>query len=203
MPKQKIRFALYATLYGLAAVAWAEPQSSKTAVRRHVAPQPAISGPVGEMNPLNRKREPGTDRRPALLNLNDELRALDQLNKDLKQLGTGETINAFVKGDSQAAKPEEFFFKQFLVVDNKIVLFGEDLKGVLTCRKGGGNLLLSQGRQINTQSITPDPEARSFEFQDADLCRSAFTVLKADPKGDTRLIVVEADSQKITRFDVR
>ena len=152
------------------------------------------AGPVGEINPTNtRSKEFGSDRRPAILNLNDELRALGDLN-------AGVLLDA---GDRKNSPSKEIFFNKFVVVDDQILLFGDELKGVVTCKKGSGTLILSEGREINTKKSTPDPNARSLQFQDDQLCQTAFAVLRSDPKGQTRLVVVETQSEKVTRFDIR
>lgn len=137
---------------------------------------------VGEVEPIKRKKAFGSDREPAILNLNDELEALGELN----------------------TKPQEIFFNKFLVVDDKILLFGEKLTGVLTCSgKVGPSLVVSESRQINTHSIKMPPGARSLGFKDGELCQSALTVFKNDPKGESRLIVAEVQSEKVVRLDIR
>ncbi|MFM8270706.1 MAG: hypothetical protein ACKN9V_11010, partial [Pseudomonadota bacterium] len=104
---------------------------------------------VGEVDPIKRKKAFGSDRGPAILNLNDELEALSELN----------------------VKPQELFFNKFLVVDDKILLFGEKLTGVLTCSgKTGPSLVVSESRQINTHSIKMPPGSRALGFKDGELC---------------------------------
>jgi len=137
---------------------------------------------VGEVEPIKRKKVFGSDREPAILNLNDELEAIGDLN-----------VNS-----------HEIFFNKFLVVDDKILLFGEKLTGVLTCSgKGGASLVISESRQINTKSLKMPPGARSLSFKDGELCQSALTVFKNDPKGESRLIVAEVLSEKVVRLDIR
>jgi len=161
------------------------------------------AGPVGEVSSINRKKEFGSDRRPAILNLNDELQAITELNSSFLRNQVGPSNTSLVQADSQASTPKEIFFNKFLVVDDQILLFGDELKGVITCKKGNGSLILSEGREINTKKSTPDPNARNLSFQDDQLCKTAFTVLKSDPSGQTRLIVIETLSEKVTRFDIR
>jgi hypothetical protein len=137
---------------------------------------------VGEVEPIKRKKVFGSDREPAILNLNDELEALSELN----------------------VAPQEIFFNKFLVVDDKILLFGEKLTGVLTCSgRAGASLVISESRQINTKSLKMPPGARSLSFKDGELCQSALTVFKNDPKGESRLIVAEVLSEKVVRLDIR
>ncbi|NBT58850.1 hypothetical protein EBT16_08720 [bacterium] len=149
---------------------------------------------VGEVEtPKKRKKVFGSDREPAILNLNDEVEALSDLNAQISEtLETG------------TSKPQEVFFNKFLVVDDKIILFGDQLTGVLTCSgKSGPSLVLSDSRQINTKTFKLPPGSRSLGFKDSELCSSALTVFKTDPKGQTRLIVVETLSEKVTRLDIR
>jgi hypothetical protein len=47
------------------------------------------------------------------------------------------------------------------------------------------------------------PGARSLSFKDGELCQSALTVFKNDPKGESRLIVAEVLSEKVVRLDIR
>lgn len=155
------------------------------------------SGPrhrgVGEVEPLKRKKVFGSDREPAILNLNNELEALSELNAEIS-----ETL------DTGSPKPQEIFFNKFLVVDDKIILFGEKLTGVLTCgEKTGASLVVSDARQINTKTFKMPPGSRSLSFKDGELCKSALTVFRNDPKGETRLIVAEILSEKVVRLDIR
>lgn len=148
---------------------------------------------VGEVESNKRKKAFGSDREPAILNLNNELEALSELNAQVAEnLGEGNS------------KPQEIFFNKFLVVDDKILLFGEKLTGVLTCSgKTGASLVVSEARQINTKSIKMPPGARALSFKDGELCQSALTVFKSDPKGESRLIVAEVLSEKVVRLDIR
>jgi len=160
---------------------------------------------VGEVDPIYRKKANRSSREPAILNLNDELERLSELNQPLEANTDTLKNDSFIKNE---AKPEgggrEFFFNKYLIVDEKILLFGDQLTGVLNCKASRqGHLVVSDSRQINTKTLTMPPGSKSLEFKDGKLCESALAVFKNDPQGESRLIVVEAESEKITRFDIR
>lgn len=184
---------------GILLVSLAEPVLARTEVRaRHRDRR------VGEVEPTKRKRAVESNREPAILNLNAELEVLSELNAGVMENGLAATSDELIKSDAQAKKSQEIFFNKFLVVDDKVMLFGDELTGVLSCKeKEGGNLVISQGRQISTQAFTPPPGSRFLGFKDGSLCQSALTVFKNDPQGQSRLIVVETLSEKVVRFDIR
>ena len=62
---------------------------------------------------------------------------------------------------------------------------------------------MSDSRQINTKTLKMPPGSKSLSFKDGKLCESALAVFKSDLEGESRLIVVEAVSEKVTRFDIR
>jgi len=159
---------------------------------------------VGEVEPFKRLKASRSNREPAILNLNDELERLTELNSPLEESVGASQEAPLIQGETKAEASKEFFFNKFLVVDEKILLFGEKLTGVLNCKgSGGGNLVLSDSRQINTKTLRMPPGSRSLGFKDGKLCESAIAVFKSDPQGESRLIVVEATSEKVTRFDIR
>ncbi|NDC23871.1 MAG: hypothetical protein EBZ49_07055, partial [Proteobacteria bacterium] len=103
-----------------------------------------------------------------------------------------------------ALKKKELFFNKFLVVDDQVLLFGEGMTGLLTCKKrGGSSLVLTQGRQINTKAFTARPSDQSLSIPDDTLCSNAMTVFRSDPNGQTRLVVAETVADRVTRLDVR
>lgn len=177
---------------------------SEAKPRLHAPTTGSSSGPVGEVNPKNRKKQLGADREPAVLNLNDELEAISALNARRALPSRPEDSDDFVKKDSGQLASKEFFFNKFLLVDNQVLLFGDGMTGLLSCKaRGGSSLVLTQGRQINTKAFLAQSSDKSLNIADDNLCASAMTVFKNDPQGESRLIVVEALADRVTRFDIR
>lgn len=138
---------------------------------------------VGEVDFYKRKKVPGSIREPAILNLSEELESLSQLNR---------------------ADGKELFFNRFEIKGNQILLFGENLMGVLTCsQKSGGTLTVTEKKSSEDSSRQIPLGARQVGFKDGELCKSALTVFKTDTTRSSRFIVAEIDSEKVIRLDIR
>jgi len=208
--ENKMKHFIYAVfcfglIFSFESLGKTEIQLKNTSKPRPHAPVTGHSGgPVGEVNPKNRKKQFGSEREPAVLNLNDELEAISALNAREALPNRPQETDEFVKRDSNQLASKEIFFNKFLLVDNQVLLFGDGMTGLLKCKpRGGSSLVITQGRQINTKAFSAQPSDQTLSFSDDSLCASAMTVFKNDPQGESRLIVIEALADRVTRFDIR